>query len=557
MGESKADVVKRLEEGNPVAAGRTGELETLWRSKCALLAQYFDKFDTNRVSAGFTFQNVNLGSWYGRQRKIYNKGKLEESRVMFLKAIGTAFVQEGGGGGGGGENSQQAISASDNSLSHAEEKESRSLQESHDRDNSRSARLDDGEEMEEGDRDDDNEEEEKDQEEGEEEEDQEEMEEEEQSGEEEDGDDNNQHSRISRKKKSPSTPWRAALDEQWMEHYNLFSKHCKEKGISHIPARTVVDGVRVGNWYHRQRIMERDGKLAPERREKLAAIGVSFDDMMSPPVKRRGSAASQASSQQHNSQRGGKSNAEDDESESEEGKSDSEIQGWDEAELGDEEESLGGVGEDGMYVVMGMEDLSEEEEEGKKKNSIPESNLNSAPKLVYSNGEELSRNDLQWEKNLAAFVDYCKKKGQNYCTISAAHNGIKIGPWYNRQRKQYNTGVLTKYRKRRMAEVKADFIDPDEVISSSDDLAMTPGRKKSQVVEKGDVRDDPDEGSDEQLSEREEEDGESDGEGIGTMKMMMRARLIMMTRTVMMTRTLISPCHLLVMLGTEERLQVN
>ena len=63
------------------------------------------------------------------------------------------------------------------------------------------------------------------------------------------------------------------LAGRWEEGYRLLDKFVKRQGVD-IPRRHIEDGVNLWAWLHQQRRDARSGSLAPEKKQKLAKLGV-------------------------------------------------------------------------------------------------------------------------------------------------------------------------------------------------------------------------------------------------------------------------------------------
>ena len=70
--------------------------------------------------------------------------------------------------------------------------------------------------------------------------------------------------------------YQESLDSSWDEHYACVLEFSNLYGVDSIMEKTTHNGKRIGHWSHVQRIAHKDGKLSPERYQRLADIGFDF-----------------------------------------------------------------------------------------------------------------------------------------------------------------------------------------------------------------------------------------------------------------------------------------
>ena len=65
----------------------------------------------------------------------------------------------------------------------------------------------------------------------------------------------------------------------WHEKYWLLEEYKKKHGNCLVPQFRAIDDVKLGYWVYDQRKLYKKGKLSANRREKLDAIGFSWDPL--------------------------------------------------------------------------------------------------------------------------------------------------------------------------------------------------------------------------------------------------------------------------------------
>ena len=58
-----------------------------WDKKFIVMEEYFNKFGHTDIPAKEVFQKVSIGNWSHQQRRLWNLGELEESKINKLLSV--------------------------------------------------------------------------------------------------------------------------------------------------------------------------------------------------------------------------------------------------------------------------------------------------------------------------------------------------------------------------------------------------------------------------------------------------------------------------------------
>ena len=71
--------------------------------------------------------------------------------------------------------------------------------------------------------------------------------------------------------------WGTKYENAWETAYQEAVRYWKRFGNLDVPTLFVTEtGFKLGRWIHRQRDFEKNGKLSPERRDRLNSIDVGW-----------------------------------------------------------------------------------------------------------------------------------------------------------------------------------------------------------------------------------------------------------------------------------------
>ena len=207
-------------------------------------------------------------------------------------------------------------------------------------------------------------------------------------------------------------------DDQWERAFSVLLEYAAEHGDALVPIAYVVDGFRLGGWVNTQRLAYFDGTMPVARRERLEkeVPGWSWDPHADSWNRAFGLIEDYA--REHGNARVPDSHF---------------------------------VGDFALGAWVGTQ------RQRRRKGTLPadrQKRLDSLPGWVWDHAQ------AQWDDSLAALRHYLAEHGTTSVPQGLSFDGVPLGNWVTRQRREYTKGTLDPQRRQLLEELPTWTWDP-------------------------------------------------------------------------------------------------